>query len=149
MSTDFVQFERLHRALQLIGFESPFDKRIFHNCPDREFYVDISKREIKEFMTRQELRRFKGIFKYVNSEFRKMGLKSINVRNRISTTVNRKRRKYKTWSLHQGSPCATSFETMSFFLCRQRAYLEEKPYLKSNIDFNKLEKATIGVKRKR
>ena len=149
VSTDFVQFERLHYALKLIGFESPYDKRIFHNCPQRESYVDIFTSEITQFMDREELRKYKDIFQYIHSEFRKMGLKSICVRNRVSATVDNKRKKFKTWSLHQGSSCAASFKTMGKLLCRRQKYIEENSSSKDSIDFDKLKKTMEFIKRKR
>ena len=151
MSTDFVQFNRLHEALKLIGFEHPYDTRTFHSCPDQKSYIDVQGDPIKTFMNREDMKKYKDIFQYIHEEFRKMGLKSINVRNRISNTINGKRRKYKTWSLHEGSSCADTFQYMSSLLIRQRGYLEGKSYL--NIDFHKIEDITtkniIGVKRKR
>ena len=149
VSTDLVQFERLHHALKLIGFESPYDKRMFHNCPQRESYIDISSSQITQFMNREELQKYKDIFQYIHSEFRKMGLKSISVRNRVSVTVDNKRKKFKTWSLHQGSSCAASFKTMGELLCRRENYIKENSSSKDSIDFDTLKKTMESIKRKR
>ena len=57
MSTDFVQFSRLHEALKLIGFEHPYDTRTFHSCPDQKSYIDVQGDPIKTFMNREDMKK--------------------------------------------------------------------------------------------
>ena len=140
--TEFVRLARLDEALKLLGFETIFDRHSFHSCPDKDGFVDLEGEEVKSFMTKACLKHYKGdIRKYVNDEFARCGLSSINVRNGIKSKA---RVSYPKWSLHNGSPFASDFQMMSCHLYRRKTYLESKEYLKDKIPWEKIEQFTDG-----
>ena len=140
--TEFVRLSRLDEALKLLGFENIFDRRSFHSCPGKEGFIDLKREEVKQFMGKAALQIYKGdIRKYVNHEFSRCGLSSINVRNGIKSKA---RVSHPKWSLHNGSPYASDFQMMSCHLYRRKTYLESKEYLKDKIPWEKIEQFTDG-----
>jgi hypothetical protein len=143
-----VRYTRLDCALKLIGFkEGIFDRGSYHACPDTiEGYIDLKNDSIVEFMSKEELKPFKGdIRKYINTELRKCVLGSINDRSGTKgKKEGGKRKTYPKWSLHCNSGCAKTFETMCCYLYRQREYLDSEDYLKGKINWDEVKEFTNG-----
>jgi hypothetical protein len=147
LDTSSVRYTRLDRALKLIGFEGIFDCGSYHACPDiTEGYVDLKNYVIVKFMSKEELKPFNGdIRKYINTELRKCGLKTINNRSGVKgKKEGGKRDTYPKWSLHCNSGCAKTFETMCCYLYRRREYIDSKDSLKGTINWDKVKEFTNG-----